>query len=215
MVLLEALNDYETWKRECGTGGNVDYYFWLRNKQDTNNPNLKAKLNNINDFSNKMANDILFFELMLAKIDQKKQIEFLAAPELIDYHSFLESLFKCSKHLLSENEEKIILLKKKVSYTNWVDMLNSFLVKSEREVIVSDGTLKKMSFSEIVELTKDSNKKIRNSAVKAYNEIITTNLDVAEEEMNSILSDKKIDDELRGYSLQKNLVYLTIILKLK
>jgi oligoendopeptidase F len=42
------------------------------------------------------------------------------------------------------------------------------------------------------------NKKIRNSAAKAFNGILEKHIDVAEAEINSILANKKIDDELRG-----------------
>ena len=43
-------------------------------------------------------------------------------------------------------------------------------------------------------------KKVRDSAAKAFNDILKKHVDVAEAEMNSVLANKKVDDELRGLS---------------
>ena len=38
LILRQALDEYEKWKRACGTDGNPGYYFWLRTQQDQNDP---------------------------------------------------------------------------------------------------------------------------------------------------------------------------------
>jgi oligoendopeptidase F len=40
VVLKQALDEYERWKRDYGTDGDEGYYFWLRTTQDQNNPKL-------------------------------------------------------------------------------------------------------------------------------------------------------------------------------
>lgn len=199
-VLREALDEYEAWQRTCGADGSEGYYFWLRSEQDETDPKLKAKMNQINDFSDKIGNEIMFFELRLSKIGVEKQQEFLAAAELSEYRAFLARLFKHAKYLLTEPEEKIMNLKSGPAHGNWVKMLSGFLSKEEYEVLQADGKKAKKSFYEISALASDQNKAIRDDAAAAFNNVLSKHAEVAENEMNSILQDKKINDELRGYS---------------
>ncbi|MBZ0157026.1 MAG: M3 family oligoendopeptidase [Alphaproteobacteria bacterium] len=196
-VLRQALDEYEEWSRHYGTDGNEGYYFWLRSHQDENNPALKAKLNKIEDFARRIQNDVQFFHLRLGKIPPKRQKRFLAAEELKDYRHFLERIFAEAKYLLTEAEEKILNLKAATSYSNWVRMTSGFLAKEERTVFHEDGKKKTSTFSELLSLMNSKNKKVRDSAAKAFNDILLKHADVAEAEINSVLANKKTDDELR------------------
>src|SRR3989344_6288851 len=55
-ALKKALNEYERWQRYYGADGDEGYYFWLRTKQDQNDPKLKAKFNKIQDFGKRILN---------------------------------------------------------------------------------------------------------------------------------------------------------------
>jgi oligoendopeptidase F len=46
-------------------------------------------------------------------------------------------------------------------------------------------------------LLSNDNKKVRDSAAEAFNDVLRKNIDVAEQEINSIMFNKKIDDEIR------------------
>lgn len=197
-VLREALDEYEHLANFYNLGGNPGYYFWLRTQQDQNNPVLKAKYNKIEELINKISANLNFFTLRLAKISKEKQEEFLNNSSLEEYKHFLEKLFAESKYLLSEAEEKILTLKSSVAHSNWVKMVSGFISKEEREVLDKEGKLSIKNLSEISSLMKDKDKKVRDSAGRVFNEILEKYSDVAEQELNSILANKKIDDELRG-----------------
>lgn len=196
-TLKEAIDEYEKWQRFYGTDGDEGYYFWLRSEQDEQNPKIKAGFNKVRDFSNKIQNDIQFFEMRISNIPQEKQKEFLEYDGLKDYRHFLERLFLQAKYLLSEDEEKIMNLKYASSHANWVKMVSGFLSKEEREIISESGKKEVKSFSVISSSMNSQNKEVRDSAAVAFNEILAKHIDSAEAEMNSILSNKKIDDELR------------------
>lgn len=198
-VLRQALDEYENWFRFYGTDGKEGNYFHLRASQDQNSSKLKAKLNQIQEFGNKILNDIQFFTLKIARIPANRQKEFLDSPDLKIYKHFLEKIFAESKYLLSEPEEKIMNLKSAPAYVNWVNMTEGFLAKEEREVPGSDGKKAKKNFSEILALTSDKKRRVRDAAARAVNDIFRKNADVAEAEMNSIMADKKINDELRKF----------------
>ncbi|KKS22417.1 MAG: hypothetical protein UU80_C0007G0001, partial [candidate division WWE3 bacterium GW2011_GWA1_41_8] len=85
VVLKEALDEYEEWDRKWGTSGDQGYYFGLRRSQEQDNAHLKAVTNKIKDMSIKIANDIQFFTIRLAKIPEDKQKEFLEYEPLSPY----------------------------------------------------------------------------------------------------------------------------------
>ena len=196
-VLSQALDEYERWIRLYGTDGDEGYYFWLRTTQDQNNPDLKAKFNKIDEFSKNIGNDIRFFYLRLSKIPRKRQNLFLNHPSLSKYKHYLERIFIEAQYILSEPEEKILYLKSTPAHSNWTKMTSSFLAKEERTVFVGKGEQAKLSFSELLSLMNSKKKIVRDSSAKAFNSILKKHADVAESELNAILSNKKIDDELR------------------
>ncbi len=197
-VLRQALDRYESWKRYFDTDGDEGYYFWLRVQQDQNNPELKAKLTKIEDFSKKIENDSQFFYLRVARIPPEEQQRFLDHEALRKYRHYLERIFAESRYHLSEPEEKIMNLKSATSYSNWTRMTEGFLSKEDREVITERGSKKVLPFSEISGLMNSKTKTVRDAAAVAFNDILKKNVDVAESELNSVLQNKKIDDELRG-----------------
>ncbi|MBI5100434.1 MAG: M3 family oligoendopeptidase [Nitrospirae bacterium] len=196
-VLLKALSEYEGLKRACGSDGDAGYYFWLRTQQDMNDPALKARFNRIEDFSRKIENDLQFFSLRIAKIKAADQKKFLAHRGLAPYRHFLERIFAESKYLLTEPEEKILNLKTSTSHSNWVRMTSGFLSKEERKVLLEDGGRGMKTLSEIASLVNNKDRKIRDAAAAAFNGILEKYVDVAEAEINSVLANKKVDDELR------------------
>ena len=76
-------------------------------------------------------------------------------------------------------------------------MVSSLLSKEEREVLLENGIKKTKNFSEIIDIFDSKHKKVRDSACRVFNDIIYKYVDIAEHELNSILENKKIDDELR------------------
>jgi oligoendopeptidase F len=207
-VLAEALDDYEKWKRRYGTDGDAGFYFWLRTQQDQNDPGLKARFNKIEEFSRKIENEIQFFHLRIAKIPQNRQKKFLSFPGLRKYRHFLERVFAESRYLLTELEEKILNLKEPTSNLNWVKMTSGFLAKEERKVLLEDGGRAMKTFTEVASLMNSRDRRVRDAAARAFNNVLHKYVEVGEAELNSVLADKKVDDELRGLSrpdLQRHL----------
>lgn len=196
--LKEALDEYENWQRRFGAGGDEEYYFWLRAKQDAVDPAVKAGMNKAIEATHRIANDIAFFELRLAKVPKATQELFLEAEVLKPYRAFLRRLFKRARYDLSEKEERIMTLMSAPSRTNWTRMVSGFLAKEEREIVYADGRTGKVSMSDLVQLMNNEDKNVRDRAAAAFNDILARYAEVAEHELNSVLLSKKIDDELRG-----------------
>jgi oligoendopeptidase F len=198
-VLRQALDEYEYWSRNYSSDGNEGYYIWLRSQLDQNNPRLKAKLNDIINFSIQIENQMQFFPLRLSRISKKYHRIFLTHPKLAKYQHYLERLFAKSSHLLSEPEEKIVNLKYPTSHLNWTQMTQRFLAKVESTTLSESQKRQKHSFSQLVSLMNSPSKPVRDSAAGAFNRLLTNHLDVAEAELNSVLANKQVDDQLRSF----------------
>jgi len=209
VALRQALDHYESWQRGYGTAGDEGYYFLLRTHQDQNDPKLKARFNNIEEFSRKVENDSQFFRLRIAGIKREDQAKFLRHEALKPYRHFLERIFAESRYHLSEPEEKIMNLKSATSYSNWTKMTAGFLSEEERPVVMEDGRKRTRPFAEIISLMNSRRRRTRDSASEAFNDILSSNVDVAEAELNSVLANKKIDDELRGAPRPDSLRHLS------
>ncbi len=196
-ILKEALDEYENLIRFYANGAEENYYYWLQSEVDENNTEIKAKFNRSNDFSLDLTNKLQFFELRLARLPKNIRIKMIKNKELKPYHHFLERLFAQSDYLLSEPEEKIIRLKAQSSYYNWTKMTSNFLSMEKSSLTLANGKKAAKSFSEILSLISDQDKKVRDEAANTLNQILERNIKVGENEMNSILANKKVDDDLR------------------
>lgn len=197
-ILKQALDEYESWERECGTDGDWGYYVWLRTQQDQNDPALKAASGRLENFSRKIRNNIQFFTLRIAKIPPEKQEEFLRTRGLLEYRHFLCRIFAEAKYMLSESEEKILNMKSSTSYSNWVKLTSGFLAKEDCSVLLEDGSKGVKNISEMLSLLDSKNRKVRDSSAKALNIIFSKYAEIAEAELNSVLENRQTDDELRG-----------------
>ncbi|OGG07697.1 hypothetical protein A2872_01925 [Candidatus Gottesmanbacteria bacterium RIFCSPHIGHO2_01_FULL_42_12] len=180
-ILKEALDDYELWARNYGGGGNPYYYFRLATVLDQLDPKLRAKFNQVSELVLKIQNEIQFFELNLTKVK---------TTNIKGYEHFLKKIKKLAPHILSDKEEKIMTLKSLTSYNFWTEMTEKFL---------SRETVKGKTYPELLSLITSTNKIVRDEAGESLNAIFEKYSDVAEAELNAILTDKKIDDELRSY----------------
>jgi len=207
-VLREALDEYEKWSEFYGpstdefsasSSSDEMYYFWLKTQIDQINPELKAKFNKVDEFGKEIGNSISFFKIKLSKISPEKQQEFLNSPKLREYRHFLSRIFQKSKYILGEIGEKIMDLKTSSSYSYWEKMVSGFLSKEERDVLDEDGNLKKATLEDLLNLMRSQNKKVRDDAAEAFNDIMKKYEEVAEHEINAIMENRKTDDKLRGF----------------
>src|SRR3989338_3171102 len=198
-ILSEPLGEYEHLVKNYGKDGKQGFYFSLRTAVDQLDTTLRGKENKTIDFGRRMTTGVQFFELRVAKIPAGLQRDFLEDSGLQPDRHFLEKIFKEAKHNLSEPEEKIMTLKAKTSYGNWVEMVSSMLSKQEREVWTSEGKKEIKPYTEFHAYLRNKDQKVRHSAGQAVDDVAEKLSEVAEHEINSILEYKRIDDELRHF----------------
>lgn len=199
-ILRKALDEYEKLQSTTGICDKPIYYFILRSNLDQSNATIKARLNQISEIATKLENEIQFFDLNISKIPQSKQKLFLQDTDLKPYTHYLEHSFLSSKYLLSDKEEKVFNLMSKTSHSNWADMITELMDKQKATVIDENLKEKEVPYNEISGYLNSQNKKVRDYASKAFNQINAKYSEIAEFELNSILESKKISDDYRKIS---------------
>jgi oligoendopeptidase F len=198
-TLKIALDEYELLQRDHGVSGRAGYYFLLRTCLDQNDTEMRAKYNQVSEQTLKIASELEFFESRLAKVDPTHQKKFLKTPELDQYRHWMEKLFTEGKYRLSELEERIMVLKSQTSYENWVKMTESFIASEE---------LNGKNFSKLTASLSSKKAGLRAKAACGVSSILAKYAKTAEAEINSLLSDKKTNDELRGFTRADQSVHL-------
>lgn len=192
--LLKALQDFELMMNGLALYKPVIYFMYnqhLNSKDDV----ARAKITQLTERYTKNDQKINFFELSLSKIPKDTQVKFLASKKLAHFHYFLKTIFARSKHNLSEAEEKILGLKSISAHNLWVE---------STEKVVNKATLefkgKVMPLSEAVYKIADLPLPDRYELHDKVMAVLGTLTDTAESEINAVFTNKKIDDELRGYA---------------
>lgn len=191
-ALAEALIEYE--KMILVPGSNASYYAYYRKDLNTEDKEAEALAARLDDRGTKRGNKLLFFGLKLGKVSVDMQNKFLSAPELKEFKYYLSELFKNSKHDLSEPEEKILSLKADVSHNRWIQATSNILDKQTVRWGGEELPLPKAE-SSYNTMPTAKRRKLYGLVRDTYEKVS----DVAESELNAIYTNKKINDELRGY----------------
>ncbi len=190
--LLIALQDY---KKLLELGENKPlYYLWLRTALDSQDVEAQKLINLLEQRLTKAANDLIFFELKIGTIEIKQQKLILKDKAFAEFAFYLKNVFETAKYQLSEAEEKIMSLKSMTSRGMWITgtekIVGAKTIVVDKKTIPLNGALMEML---------DAPKKRRHALWKECKKAILEIAPVAENELNALLTDKKIDDELRGY----------------
>lgn len=192
-VLLEALTEYE--KLWGMSPLKAVLYFYFLHDIEAGNPVAPARLSLYENRLANVNNKILFFEISLGKIDKETQGKLLADPRLAKYRVFLDRVFDDARHNLSVPEEKIMNLKSLPSYDMWV---------SANERILNQKTIKfkgkNIPFATAIQMIPNlKTAKERKALSKSVAGVLESVVPFSEAEINAVFTNKKINDELRGY----------------
>lgn len=174
--------------------GRAGYYAAFRKELDVEDKAAEALAAKLEERGTKRGNKILFFILELGKIPKAIQKKFLAASALKSHRYWLKQLFDNAKYDLSEPEEKILSLKSDVSHGRWIQATENILNK---KTIDFGGHALPLPEAEgkIATLPTNERRELYAGVRAVYDGVS----DIAESEINAIYTDKKIEDELRGF----------------
>lgn len=192
-ALALALTEYEKLGANPAGERPVRYYAYRKSINNEDNT-ARAELTKLSEFYAELGNELEFFMLEIGRIEKGIQNKFLKSKELAPFKYFLEKVFENAKHNLSEPEEKIMNLKGLPSHGMWVSGFSKLLAKQTvnfkgKEIPVSEAGAK------VPTLPTKERRDLHRSLMKVYENVS----DFAESEINAIVTNKKINDKLRGF----------------
>jgi oligoendopeptidase F len=191
-ALLKALGDYEEMLKDVGSWKPVWYLSHMQSI-DSQNPVISANINKLEAVLIEASNQVLFFELKLAKIPQNFQKKILKNDKFKKYKYFLERIFITAKYNLSEEVEKVMSLKSTTARGMWIDGFEKLL--SKQTVKFKNKTI---PISEAMNTIHQLKAKDRHKLHDICMQSLKSVSDFAESEINAVYTDKKINDQLRG-----------------
>ena len=191
--LLKSLNDYE--ELISTTDEKPLAYFHFLQDIDAKNKTAPAQVSLMTNRLAQVHNKLEFFENSLGDIDASRQKSLLKDKTFLKFHVQLKRIFDGAKHKLSVQEEKIMNLKSLPAYDMWIDgnerMLNMRSVMWEGKKIALAEAMNR-----IQNIPKADLRRKLNALVAVELKVVAP---FSEAEINAIVTNKKINDELRHY----------------
>jgi oligoendopeptidase F len=191
-VLASAIKDLEAIE---AFGDRPSMYFYFLRDIEAENKAAISNLALLDIRLTKAVNKTRFFSVLLGKVSPEKQREFLSDERLAPFKVFLQRIFDDAKYRLSIDEEKIISLKSLPAYEMWVagneKILNMQTVPWKGKQLPIAQAIKSIQG---LRSAKDRAKLSSNLSA-----VLKQVASFSEAEINAVITNKKINDELRGY----------------
>ncbi len=170
------------------------YYLHYRKELNAADHKAEKMMNILEGRLTKTGNQLVFFELQLAKISSEQRKTLLADKKAAGYVHFFNNVFESAAHQLTEAEEKILNLKSLTSRSMWVSGTEKIINKKS---ILWKG--KELPINGALMQYETLPWKERHEMWQKIIPVLEGMGEIAENELVALATDKKIGDELRGY----------------
>ena len=182
-----AIKEYENL---CENLGKIMTYAFLLFAQDTTNGSIYAEFEHK---VNKAQNDIVFFDLELARLDSQKLNAFMqSAPQ---YKFYLQNIAAQAKHNLTLKEEQIILKLSPIGSDAFGRLFDEHLAQMRFNM----GEKNLLSEEEILARLHHPQQKMRKKAQKVFSKKLAKSRHLLTYILNIVRKDVALTKQLRGY----------------
>lgn len=178
----------------CEGMARIATYAFLLFAKNTNNGAIYAKYELI---INEIQNFVVFFEVEFAKLDDKIAKNLIA--KSTHYKYYLSKIFTQKKHLLSKDEEKIILKLSPVGANAFSRLFDEYMSKMRFKL---DSHI--LNEEEILSKLHNKSRSTRKKAQKEMTKQLKKSAHILGYIINVIKKDTAISCELRGYELPES-----------
>jgi oligoendopeptidase F len=173
-------------------------FAFLNFSVDTNNPVTGALVQKTSRMFTEIYNHLLFFDLSLLKLSNKKLQRLQKSPTLENYSHFIEKLAKYKPHKLSEKEEKIFNDKALTSNEAFVRLFDQQAGGMKFD-LAYQGETKSLNQSEILNLLQDPSRTKRKAAADGFSQGLIANAKNFTFISNNLSADKEIHDKYHKF----------------
>jgi oligoendopeptidase F len=175
--------------------GRVSNYAGLRFAENTEDPTRGALLARVDERSTAISNDLIFVTLEWAALPDERAAALLADDALSFCRHHLVVARRHRPHLLTEPEERILADKGITGRSAWTRLFEE--LTSAITVSLDGGT---MGLEQALARLHSSDREVRREAAEATTAALQPGLRTRAFVLNTLLSDKAIDDRHRRYA---------------
>src|SRR5688500_13442398 len=175
-------------------------YANLRFAADTGDPKLGAFLQKMMEAASEIQVKLLFFELELQKADAAVIDEVMKDDALSNYRHWMQTVRAASPYRLSEIEEVVLEKTANTGSRAWVRLFEEITANHVFKYKKVDGEAEELSQEKVLTMLRDPDRNVRQAAADALSEGLAEMERVLDFTYNNLLQDKKIEDEMRGYT---------------
>ena len=200
--LYNAITQFENLAEKLAK---LSAFAYLRYTTNLDNEKITGFYQNINDFINNITTKLLFFELELIDLDEKKlEEDYKISENLKKYQSYLakERLFRPYK--LSQKEEEILNERNITANDAWIRLFDQLSVDLEFQF---DDKI--LTLTEIFEFLNHKDESIRAKAASEIARVFKQNVKIFAYIINILVKDKEIIDSLRKFKTPSSYRNLT------
>ena len=175
---------------------------YFANLKDVDSRNEKASqmLSIFSDRLTKADNAITFLRVSLSTISAENQSKFLKSEKLKHFRVFLDRVFSEAKHVLTIPEERILNRKAMPAHDMWI--MGHEKILNAKTVEWKGKTIPLPQAQNIVHTFPSRNERLKLN--ERINTVLKEVAPVSEIEINALATNKKIDDEIRGFKTPYN-----------
>lgn len=190
-LLKQALVEYEEILDLIGKMGSFAQLLW---STDTNNPEYGKLMQQMQELSSAIHQQLVFFDVEWLHMEEKKARKLINSKELSHYKHYLETSRRYKKHVLSEGEEQVLSAKQVTGSNAWNRFFDETLSAARFEV-EGEELSQQQALSKMHEPDREVRQKAHAALTDTFVDLSRTTTFI----FNTILADKQTDDHLRDY----------------
>ncbi len=172
--------------------GRIGTYAFLNFVTQVKNSEASAFLQQSKEDAANVNRDLVFFDLEWAKMDNQAAERMLAAEETAPYRHYLKNLRRYADHLLSNEEETLLVELSPVGNESWLTLFEKLMGHLEFGE-------NRRSEEEVLSDLYAAGREVRKAAALELTEGLQSQLHILTHIFNTILAEKMIVDRLRSY----------------
>ena len=161
------------------------------------------------EFMNNISSKFIFIDTEIIKLPKAQFENYVKSTELKNYSHYLKKVYITKDHILSEPEEIVMTIKRQTGASAFVKFYDRFF--STMAYPMKRGkAVKYYNYSEITNILSSHKDRIkRKEAAESISKVYKENSHKYGFILNTLLQDKKLNDQLRKYKYPQQATYLS------
>ena len=176
--------------RRAGSYASLDFAV------DTSDPARGALMQEVSERSAALSAELVWFDLELVAIEDDHADALLGDPALADFRHHLQTVRAGKPHVLSEVEERLLANTAPTGRQAWVRL---FTEQTSAIEVTLPGDTEPVPLDAGLSRLLDPDRDVRKAAAQAITEALQPGLRTRAYVFNTLLADRRIQDELRGF----------------